>query len=87
MTEEQSQPSNPPRDDAERRARDRKWFEEHQKEIFDNYPGEWVLIYGEKIVAHSSDPDEYDRQVEQASTPGGLGVTVPTAENRWLPRI
>jgi hypothetical protein len=56
-----------------------QWLQEHP-EALAPYRGEWIVIHGVRIVAHSADAAEVARAAPSERYPGGLLLYVETEE-------
>ena len=50
------------------------YIEEHRAELTARYPDETIAVHRDKVVAHSADPDEFDRQFEATGIPSNRMV-------------
>jgi hypothetical protein len=57
----------------------RAWLDEHL-ELLEPYRGQWVVVHGRQIVAHSPDGREVARLAPASEYPGALLEYVPTRE-------
>jgi hypothetical protein len=53
------------------------WYCQHQHELREAYPDEWILIKDGAVVAHSADPKEARRQMLAKGINGGMWTFVP----------
>ena len=41
------------------------WVAANQEELYSNYPDQWILVEGEAVVAHATDPLELQEIADQ----------------------
>jgi hypothetical protein len=58
---------------------DDRWLQEHP-EALAPYRGEWVVIHGRRVVAHSGQTPDVARAAPADKYPGALLLYVPTEE-------
>ncbi|MBI3971459.1 MAG: hypothetical protein HY332_09240 [Chloroflexi bacterium] len=66
--------------------RDNRWLEEHP-EALEPYRGQWVVVYQQRIIAHSPDAREAARAAPARTYPGSTLFYVPTREEAEAVRI
>lgn len=59
--------------------RDDRWLQEHL-EVLEPYRGEWVVVHGRRVVAHSRETPDLARAAPADVYPGALLLYVPTRE-------
>lgn len=58
---------------------DREWLDEHP-EVLEPFRGQWVVVHGRQIVAHSPDGREVAAVAPTSRYPGALLEYVPSRE-------
>jgi len=59
--------------------RDDRWLQEHP-EVLAPHRGQWVVVHGRRIVAHSAETPDGAQAAPAAKYPGTLLLYVPTEE-------
>ena len=65
---------------------DGEWLAQHP-EVLEPFRGEWVVVHGGRIVAHSPDGREAAQSAPTSQYPGALLEYVPTREEASAPHI
>jgi hypothetical protein len=58
---------------------DSEYFDEHQEELVELYPDQWVAIVGHEIIAHAAEPQRLNRLLGKHPL-GGLSPLVQFVE-------
>jgi hypothetical protein len=65
---------------------DNAWLQEHP-EALEPYRGQWVVVHGRRVVAHSPDGRTAARAVDPHTHPGASIFYVPTREEAEAVRV
>ena len=65
---------------------DNQWLREHP-EALEPYRGQWVVVHGQRVVAHAYDGREAAKAVDPRTHPGASIFYVPTVEESEAVRI
>lgn len=64
-----------------RAEREWDWLAQH-REVLAPYRGQWVVVHGHRVVAHSPDGSEAARLAPVSEYPGAVFEYIPTVEER-----
>ena len=71
---------NGPLPDANFRAVEVAWLQEHSAELAERYPGEWLAVDGPQLVAHASDLATLLQQAAATGHPNPFITAAPAAD-------
>jgi hypothetical protein len=59
------------RQELERFTEDMLYFDQHRRELLQQYPDRWIAIYNQQVVGAAKDPRRLVRQLERKGIPPG----------------
>lgn len=59
------------REELERHRRDALWFDAHREAILAAYPGQWVAVFNQQVVAAATDLRDLLMQLDVRGVPPG----------------
>ena len=74
------------RDSIKQGQLDDQWLQDHPEEL-EPYRGQWVVVYKQRVIAHSPDGREAARAGNARDYPGSTIFYVPTREESAAVRI
>ena len=60
------------------------WYSEHFDELMAEYPGEWIAIADQRLLAHAKSPESL-AQVLRTEHPGTSALIVRCSLEAWAP--